>query len=116
MAFLARTILKAIANDPERAMVVIDPRRTETAALADWHLQVRPGTDAFCLAALLAVLVTEELVDHEFIAEHTEGSDELFAVLDQVPIPEFCERSGVSEHDVRAGRPAVGRRRKCLDL
>ena len=46
----ARTILKAIANDPARALIVIDPRRTETADLADIHLQVRPGTDAFCLA------------------------------------------------------------------
>ena len=39
----ARTTLRAIAKDPVRAMIVIDPRRTETAELADIHLQVRPG-------------------------------------------------------------------------
>ena len=49
----ARTVLKAIANDPDRSLIVIDPRRTETADLADFHLQVRPGADAWCLAALL---------------------------------------------------------------
>ena len=44
----ARTTLKAIANDPERSMVVIDPRVTETAELADFHLQVRPGATPGC--------------------------------------------------------------------
>jgi len=52
---------------------VIDPRRTETAELADFHLQVKPGTDAWCLAALLAVIVEEDLVDRAWIDAHTEG-------------------------------------------
>ena len=58
----ARTTLKEIARDPDRALIVIDPRRSETAELADFHLAVRPGTDAWCLAALVAVLVQEGLV------------------------------------------------------
>ena len=55
----ARTTLKEIANDPARSIIVIDPKRSETAELADFHLQVKPGTDAFCLAALVAVIVQE---------------------------------------------------------
>ena len=98
----ARTVLKAIANDPARAMVVIDPRRTETAALADYHLQVRPGTDAFCLTALLAVLVQDGLVDDKFIETNTNGADELFPILRDVDIAAYCERAGVDEHTVRA--------------
>jgi anaerobic selenocysteine-containing dehydrogenase len=58
----ARTTLKEIARDPGRSLVVIDPRRTETAELADFHLQVRPGTDAWLLAALAGVIVQEGLV------------------------------------------------------
>ena len=57
----ARTTLKAIANDPDRSMVVIDPRVTETAELADFHLQVAPGRDAWLLAAMVAVIVQERL-------------------------------------------------------
>ena len=73
----ARTTLKEIANDPERALIVIDPRRSETAELADIHLAVRPGTDAWCLAALVAVLVQEGLVDRAWLAEHADGLDDV---------------------------------------
>jgi anaerobic selenocysteine-containing dehydrogenase len=59
----ARLTLKNIARDPARSMIVIDPRRTETAELADFHLQVRPGRDAWLLAALAAVLVDENLTN-----------------------------------------------------
>src|SRR4029453_14404899 len=59
----ARAVLREIARDPKRALVVIDPRRTETAELADFHLQVKPGMDAFVLAALLACLVGGERSD-----------------------------------------------------
>ena len=48
-------------------MAVIDPRRTETAELADVHLQVRPGTDAFLLTAMLAIMVRDGLVDQAFL-------------------------------------------------
>ena len=60
----ARTILKAINNDPDRTLIVVDPVRNETAALADHHVAVRPGADAFLYAAMLGVLVEEDLVDH----------------------------------------------------
>jgi anaerobic selenocysteine-containing dehydrogenase len=52
-----RVILREIQNDPNRAMIVIDPRRSETAKMADFHLAVKPGTDAWCLSALSAILV-----------------------------------------------------------
>ncbi len=43
--------------------------------MADIHLRVRPGTDAWCLAALAAVLVQEDLCDEAFLAEHVTGVD-----------------------------------------
>ncbi len=49
----ARRVLKAIAKDPDRKMIVVDPRRTESADLADIHLRPAPGGDAHLLAALL---------------------------------------------------------------
>jgi anaerobic selenocysteine-containing dehydrogenase len=97
----ARTTLKEIARDPDRTMVVIDPRRTETAELADIHLQVRPGTDTWCLAALGGVIAQEGLQATGWLAEHAEGVDEVLAHLRQVPVADFAAVAGVDEHLVR---------------
>ncbi len=97
----ARPILRDIASDPSRALIVIDPRRTETAEMADYHLRVRPGTDAFCLAAILGVLAQEDLIGPDFIRERTQNSDELFAALNDVPVAEYCERAGLAEALIR---------------
>ena len=105
----ARAVLKSIANDPERSLIVIDPRRTETADLADHHLQVRPGADAWLLAALLAILVEEDLVDHEFLAARTRGVEDVAATLRTVDVDAYCERAGVPEGDVRAVARRVAR-------
>src|SRR5436190_223829 len=98
----ARTILKEIARDDTRAMVVIDPRRTETAELADFYLQVRPGADAWLLAAMLAVLAEEDLFDHAWLDAHAARLDELLGLLGTVDIAAYCERAGVDEALVRA--------------
>src|SRR5215471_13227543 len=105
----ARPILRDMAADPKRALVVIDPRRTETAEMADYHLRVQPGTDAFCLAALLGVLVQEDLVNHDFLHERAENSADLFAALTEVPVAEYCNRAGLSEKIVREAARRVAR-------
>jgi anaerobic selenocysteine-containing dehydrogenase len=98
----ARIVLKEIAKDPARSMIVIDPVLTETAKLADFHLQVRPGTDAWCLAALVGVLVQEDLVDHEFLAEHVNGSESVMAAFAAVEVARYAGHSGVGEELIRA--------------
>ena len=98
----ARVTLKAIAADPNRALIVIDPRVTETAAMADFHLRVRPGRDAWLIAAMAAVLVEEGLVNRPWLDEHATGVEPVLAALRDVPIAEFCAISGVDESLVRA--------------
>jgi formate dehydrogenase len=105
----ARAVLREIAKDPARALVVIDPRRTETAELADHFLQVRPGADAFCLAALLAALVEAGGVDRAFLAEHTAGAEAVLDAIAAVPIADYCARAGVAEADVRAVAGRIAR-------
>jgi anaerobic selenocysteine-containing dehydrogenase len=97
----ARAVLRELSRDPARALVVIDPRRTETADLADFHLQVRPGTDAFCLSALLAVLVEEDLVDQDFIRDHASDYEPLREALSRIDVADYCARAGVAESLVR---------------
>ncbi|MFD4676132.1 molybdopterin-dependent oxidoreductase [Lentzea sp. NPDC058450] len=98
----ARSVLKEIGKDPARSLVVIDPVRTETAELADFHLQVRPGTDLYLLTALAAVLVQEDLVATEWLAAHADGLDAVTGVLRQVPVGEYCAVADVDEALVRA--------------
>jgi len=97
----ARVVLKAIAKDPKRSLIVMDPRRTETADLADVFLQVIPGMDAFVLAAMLAVLVEENGIDRDFLADRAGEGQALFDILAAVPIADYCTRAGVSEDLVR---------------
>src|SRR5205823_7552924 len=54
-------------------LVVVDPRRTETAAAADQHFAIRPGTDALLLLALLQVLFEEQRVGLRHLAPFTDG-------------------------------------------
>ena len=96
-----RRVLKEIAKDDARSMVVIDVRRTETADLADYFLQVTPGGDAFLIAAILAVIIEEDLVAHDWLAENAVGTDEAIAAFAQIPIAEYSAKAGIDESDVR---------------
>jgi ferredoxin-nitrate reductase len=60
-------------------IIVVDPRRTETAGGADLHLQLRPGTDVVLLNALLAEVARAGLVDEAYLAAHTSGHAETLA-------------------------------------
>jgi anaerobic selenocysteine-containing dehydrogenase len=104
----ARTVLKEIAKDRTRTMIVIDPVRTETADLADIHLQVRPGTDAWCLSGILGVLVQEDLIDHAFLNEHTTGVEAVLPHLAGVDVARCAEVCGLEEDLLRSAARRIG--------
>jgi anaerobic selenocysteine-containing dehydrogenase len=97
----ARVTLRKIANDPDRCLIVVDPRRSESADLADIHLQVKPGTDAWLLAAIFGVLVQEDLLPKEWHDEHTEGLGEVTPHFQTVDIARYSEICGVPEQQIR---------------
>jgi formate dehydrogenase alpha subunit len=67
-------------------IIVFDPRDVQIAKIADLHLSHRPGTDVACLNGLMHVIVDEHLYDESFVAERTEGFEELkAAVADYTP-------------------------------
>src|SRR5262249_33590648 len=63
----------------------------------------------FCLTAILGVIVQEDLIDHDFIHDRTQNSDELFAALNEVPVADYCSRAGLSEDSVRAVARRIAR-------
>ena len=58
-------------------LIVIDPYRTRTAAVADWHIAIRPGTDAALALGMMHVILNEGLEDRAYIAEMTHGFERL---------------------------------------
>lgn len=96
----ARDHLNQIRKNPSRKLIVVDPRRSETAEMADLHLAVRPGADAFLLGALLATLVRSETIDHDFIREHTVGFDEVKQALLEIPVGEWAAAAEISMADI----------------
>lgn len=69
--------LLRIAKDPDKTLVVIDPRLSETAKIANIHLRVRPGTDALLMRAMVAVILQEGWENRDYIEKQTTGLDEI---------------------------------------
>ena len=81
--------------------VVIDPRRTETAAIADEHLFIRPGTDAFLLMAMIHTLVTEQRVNLRHLEDRVDHLTEVASVV-QPYTPELAEaKTGIPADTIR---------------
>lgn len=82
-------------------LVVIDPRRSQTAARADWHLPIRIGTDAALACGIAHVLLRDGLLDRDYIAAQTLGFERWAAeVLPNFPPTRVAEITGLSVADV----------------
>lgn len=82
-------------------VVVIDPRRTETARLADEHVAIAPGGDVYLLLAMLNVLVAEDLCDESRIREQCTGWDELRALVAEATPETAAPLAGVDAETIR---------------
>ena len=93
-------------------LIVIDPRRTESARKADLHLQCLPGQDVPLLAAMLNVIITEGLCDRAFIEAETEGFGALAAAVAPFTAQRVAARAGVDAATIiKAARMFAGAQR-----
>jgi len=83
-------------------IVVVDPRRTETAAAADQHLFIRPGADVFFLLGLVHTLLDEGLVRTGRVGEHLTGADEIGEAVRDFAPERVAARCGIDTGDIRA--------------
>ncbi len=87
-------------KNPHVKLIVIDPRRTQTAEVADLHLAIQPGTDIDLLNGIAHLLLKWEKCDRQFIENHTTGFSE-FTEITQLYTPEFvARRCGISVEDL----------------
>lgn len=94
-----------VAQERGMKLIVIDPRKTDCAAKADLHLQVRPGEDPSVLAAIARKLIVDGAIDTSFIEAETAGFEALKAALEPFTPSYAAERAGVTADEiVRAAR------------
>lgn len=97
-------------------VIVVDPRRTRTADIADIFLPIRPGTDVALMNAMLNVLISEGLTDQDFIRDHTDGWDGLKATVMKYT-PEYAAAiCGVNAKDIVEAARAFGRAPAAMSL
>jgi len=82
-------------------LVVIDPVRTRTAREADWHIPIRPGTDAALALGMMHVIIGEDLVDHDYVAKYTIGFDELREQVKTYTPERVSDITGIPAEDIR---------------
>jgi anaerobic selenocysteine-containing dehydrogenase len=82
-------------------LVVIDPYRTRTAACADWHIPINPGTDVALALGMMHVIINENLHDADYLSRHTLGFDELREKVQDYPPQTVADWTGMSAPDVQ---------------
>ncbi|MFF4032696.1 molybdopterin-dependent oxidoreductase [Streptomyces sviceus] len=97
-------------------VIVVDPRRTATAAKADLYLQIEPGTDLALLNGLLHLLHANGDIDPEFIAAHTEGWEAMPEFLADYPPAAVAETTGLAEEDIREAARLIGEAGEWMSL
>ncbi|MGA2416039.1 MAG: molybdopterin-dependent oxidoreductase [Candidatus Sulfotelmatobacter sp.] len=95
-------------------LVVIDPYRTRTAACADWHIPINPGTDGALALAMMHVIIGEGLYDADYVEKYTLGFDALREKVKSYPPERAAEWTGIATDNIRklaheyaTTRPAV---------
>lgn len=83
-------------------LIVIDPRRTETAEHADIHLPILPGEDATLLAGMIRLIIEEALYDSDFVERETEGFTALKAAVNGFDLDTVADRTGLPAQDIAA--------------
>ena len=70
-------LCRRLETNPSATLIVVDPRVTKTAMMADLHLPIRPRSDLALLNGLIHIVIERDLIDRDYIARHTSGFEEL---------------------------------------
>lgn len=105
---LWRRVEAAKAANPNFKIIVSDPRRTQTCAIADVHLQLNPGTDITLHHAIGRALLEDGAIDSHFVTNHTEGFEKYKTVVLEKTIEKAALICGVSASDIRLVAKYIG--------
>jgi anaerobic selenocysteine-containing dehydrogenase len=81
-------------------LVVIDPYRTRTAACADWHIPINPGTDVALALGMMHVIIREDLYDADYVSRHTLGFEQLKEKVREYPADKVSKWTGIGAAEI----------------
>jgi assimilatory nitrate reductase catalytic subunit len=90
-----------LENNPNKTMIVVDPRVTKTAMMADVFLPIKPRSDLALLNAMLRVVIDERLYDKNYVALHTSGFEELRVSLEPYTLEYAATITGLEPDQIR---------------
>ena len=103
-------------ENPNVKVIVVDPRKTATCAIADLHIQINPGTDVVFHNAVAKRLIDKNKIDTKFIEEHTLGFGALKLMLEETSISESAKICDISVDDIKTAAKYIGDAKAFLSM
>ena len=113
---LFRRMEKHRQLNPDVRVIVVDPRRTQSAAWADLHLQIQPGTDVILYNAIGRILIENGAIDQTFILDHTENFDTYRQSVFAYSVAEAASVCDIDERDIRLAASYISKAKGFLTL
>ncbi|MFD1000707.1 molybdopterin-dependent oxidoreductase [Ohtaekwangia kribbensis] len=102
--------------NPDVKIIVVDPRKTQTCALADLHLQITPGTDIYLYNAIARILIENGEVDYDFISRHTEDFEKYRDSVFKYTVEEAALNCDVPVNDIHTAASYIAASKGFLTL
>ncbi|MEL6109726.1 MAG: nitrate reductase [Planctomycetota bacterium] len=100
---------RVLRNQNRPEIIVLDPRRTETAMAATQHLQLKPKGDLTLLYSMIQHLIEIDCIDHDFVGKHTTGFEELAEFVQAFRADDVADDVGIGADSIRKAAQSVGR-------
>ena len=113
---LFRRIEQHKEKNPKVKIIVIDPRKTDSAIAADLHLQIIPGTDIILYHALAKRLIEKGYADKEFIKNHTENFNSYKDIILKSSLEKAAKLCGIQLSDIKLAADIIGKAKGFISL
>ncbi|MEO0528094.1 MAG: molybdopterin-dependent oxidoreductase, partial [Bacteroidota bacterium] len=105
---LFRRLEKHKENNPNVKVIVVDPRKTQSCAAADLHLQILPGTDVILFNAIARWLIERKKIDRSFIKKHTVNFEACKQTAFELTIGQAADKCGINPEEIRRAAKYIG--------
>lgn len=110
----APLVIREFSRNPDKMLVIIDPRKSKTAKEANLHLALRPGTDALLTKAMIAIILENDWQDQTYLERHCSGFAQIRGWFRDFPIKESLDLCEVDYDEVMELCKLMTTRRWCL--